>query len=243
MDTLHKTASDNALPGDGERNAAALLLQAWLSPAFPVGGFAYSHGIESAVETGDVSDAGTLRQWLLDLIELGSVRNDMMLIAAAWRATRDGDTQVLTDINELALALSPSRERHLETLAQGNAFMIAARAAFPCAALDLFATLAPDGAAYPVALAVAAAGHGAGLALTCQSWGLAFVASLVSAAVRLGPIGQTDGQKIIAGLLSRISATATFATGSSLNDLGSISIRSDVASMRHETQYSRLFRS
>lgn len=229
-------------PAERSRLPAPLLLQAWLSPAFPVGGFAYSHGLESAVETGDVSDAASLRQWMLDLFELGSARNDMILLAAAWRAARAEACGALMEINELALAMAPSRERRLETLSQGNAFVAAARAAFDCPALERFSALTED-AAYPVALAAAAAGHNAPLEETCAAFGLAFAAALVSAAVRLGPIGQTAGQQTIAALMPAVSACAAFAAGSSLDDLGGAAIRSDIASMRHETQYSRLFRS
>ena len=230
-------------PGAQRDFAPSLLLQAWLSPAFPVGSFAYSHGLESAIDAGDIGDAASLRHWLLDLFEHGSARNDMIIIAAAWRATSQADDRALAGVNDLALALAPSRERHLETLSQGNAFVIAARAAFGCAALERLALLAPDRAAYPVALAVAAAGHGVALEETCQSWGLAFAAALVSAGVRLGAIGQTDGQKTIAALMPAIIAGARTASRSTLDDLGGATIRSDIASMRHETQYSRLFRS
>ena len=219
---------------------ADLLLQAWLSPAFPVGGFAYSHGLEAAVEAGDIADAATLRQWLLDLVEHGSLRNDMILLAAAARATDDAK---LAEINALALALAPSKERHLETLAQGDAFAAAARAAFPCEAIERFAALAAAGAAYPVALGVAAAGHGVPPAPACRAFGLAFVAALVSAAARLGCIGQTDAQKTLASLIPPLTSAAAFAATSTLADLGGAAIRSEIASMRHETQYSRLFRS
>ncbi len=229
-----------SLPDGAEE--AALLLQVWLSPAFPVGGFAYSHGLESAIDAGDVTDAETLKQWLTDLVEHGSARNDMVLLAAAWRAARQGDFDAAAGVNELALALSPSRERLLETLSQGNAFMTAARAAFSCDAVERFAVATTD-AAYPVALGVTAAGHDVPLEATCRAWGLAFVAALVSAAVRLGPIGQTDGQKIVAALLPALIRCAAIAAVSTLDDLGSAAIRSDIASMRHETQYSRLFRS
>jgi urease accessory protein len=220
-----------------------LLLQAWLSPAFPVGGFAYSHGLEAAVEAGDVHDAESLRAWLADLVAYGPVRNDMLLVAAAWRAARAADGEALHAANELALAMAPSRERHLETVAQGDAFVAAARAAFPCRALDRLADAAPGGVAYPVALGVAAAGHEVALAPTCRAWGLAFVAALVSAAVRLGPVGQTDGQKTIAALMDPVCAMAARAEREGLDDLGSFVVRSDLASMWHETQYSRLFRS
>jgi urease accessory protein len=184
-----------------------------------------------------------LRDWLGDLLRHGSGRNDAVLLAAAWRAARAGDFETLRGVNELALALSPSRERLLETISQGNAFVAAVSAAWPCAAIDDLAITAKAGVAYVVALGVAAAGHGAPLAATLDAALLAFISNLVSAAVRLGPIGQTDGQKIIAALLPVVRDVAAFAARSTLDDLGGASMRSDIASMRHETQYSRLFRS
>ncbi len=217
--------------------SAHLPLAIWLSPAFPVGAFAYSHALEWAVESGAVRDAATLGTWIEDLLRCGSGRNDAILLAASHRAANDA--AALMEINELALALAPSRERHLETSAQGAAFVIAMRAAWPCAALD-----ALDGeTAYPVALGAAAAGHHVPLAATLEHFLLAFTANLVSAAVRLGPIGQTDGQRVTAGALPAIHATACFALTSTLDDLGSATLASDLASMQHETQYSRLFRS
>lgn len=218
---------------------ADLLLQTWLSPAFPVGGFAYSHGLEAAVESGDIANAEELREWLIDLVEHGSLRNDLVLLAAVMRTD---DAAERADINALAIALAPSKERRLEMQAQGDAFIAAARAAWPCAGLDDFAGGA-QGAAYPVAIAVAAAGHGIATEPACRAFGLAFIAQLVSAAVRLGPIGQTDGQKVIAALIDPVSCAAAFAASSTLEDLGGAAMRSDIASMRHETQYSRLFRS
>ncbi len=222
----------------------SLPLLAWLSPSFPVGAFAYSHGIEAAVEADDIHDAATLRDWLTDILRHGAGLSDSILLAAAWRAARDDGANALVRVNELALALSPSRERHLETLAQGNAFVAAIRAAWPCATIDrLYALTEAAGVAYPVALGVAASGHGVPLAATLDALLLAFASNIVSAAVRLGPIGQTDGQKIIAALLPDIRRVAAFAVTSSLDDLGGAAMRSDIASMRHETQYSRLFRS
>jgi urease accessory protein len=216
--------------------SAPLPLAIWLSPSFPVGAFAYSHGLEWAVESRRVTDAASLQDWISDLLRHGSARNDAVLLAEAWR--RAG-TPELREVAELALALSPSRERRLESGAQGSAFVLTARAAWPCAALDEL-----DGEiAYPVALGAAAGGHGIALAPTLEHYLLAFVANLVSAAVRLGPIGQTDGQRILAGSLTDVRATAAFALNSTLEDLGSATLVSDLASMQHETQYSRLFRS
>jgi urease accessory protein len=222
---------------------APLPLFVWLSPAFPVGAFAYSHGLEWAVETGAVRDAATLQAWIADLLEHGSGRNDAVLLAASFRATRDGDDTALAEVAELAVALQPSAERHLEATAQGNAFIAAARAAWPCPAFDRLARAWDGDVAYPVALGVAAAGHGIGLAQTLETALLAFVANLVSAALRLGAIGQTDGQRVTAALLPAVRAAAGFAAASTLDDIGGAAFRSDIASLRHETQYTRLFRS
>ena len=139
--------------------------------------------------------------------------------------------------------MQPSRERRLEAAAQGNAFMIAVRSAWPCAAVDRFAAEWTDDVAYTVALGVAAAGHGAPLGTVLRSPCWPSWATLVSAVVRLGPIGQTDGQKIIAAMLPHVRGAAAFAAASSLDDVGGAAYRSDIASLRHETQYSRLFRS
>ena len=228
---------------DGVAVDAALPLLAWLSPSFPIGAFAYSHGVEAAVEAGDIADAQTLGAWVRDLLEHGGGRNDALLLAASWRAIDGGDHAALDAINDLALALSPSRERHLETLSQGNAFVAAVRAAWPCPAMEALAARAPDGVAYPVALGVASAGHGVPLRATLEASLLAYASNMVSACVRLGPIGQTDGQKVIASLLASVRAVADVAARATLNDIGGASFRSDIASMRHETQYSRVFRS
>ena len=217
-----------------------LFLAVALSPSFPVGAFAYSHGVESAVDQGDVRDLATLVDWLGDLTRFGSLRNDLVLVACAFRAVQRGDAAALAEINALSLALSPTRERHLETTTQGGAFLTAARAAWPCAAL----ALAPAGdIAYPAAVAVAAAGQGATLMATLDAFALAFVANLVSAAVRLGVLGQTDGQRALAALTPCLREAARAATHARIDDLGGAAMRADVASMRHETLYSRLFRS
>ncbi len=222
---------------------APLPLLVWLSPAFPVGSFAYSHGLEWAVEQGDLHDAVTVQAWIDDLLALGSGRNDAILLSEAHRAALAGDRARLAAAAELGVALQPSRERHLEATAQGNAFLAAARASWPAPTLDLLVEAWDDDVVYPVAIGVAAAGHGVALRPTLEAFLLAFVAALVSAAVRLGPIGQTDGQRVTAALLPRIRETAAFAEAATLDDLGGAAFRSDIASLRHETQYTRLFRS
>lgn len=220
-----------------------LAMMVWLSPAFPVGAFAYSHGLEWAVENGDVRDAATCRDWIADLLTFGSGRNDAVILASAWRAANSRDDAMLRHVAELAIALQPSFERRLETSAQGNAFVTAIRAAWPTGALDLLQRVWDGDVAYPVALGTTAAGHGICLRSTLDAALLAFVSNIVSAVLRLGPIGQTDGQRIIADLMRDIIQTADFASEATLDDLGASAFRSDIASMCHETQYTRLFRS
>ncbi len=225
-------------------NAAALYrLMAWLSPAFPVGAFSYSSGLEWAVEAGDVNDADSLRAWLTVMLADGGGFCDAVLLAHAYRAIADDDDGALTAVAELAAAMTPSKERHLETTAQGRAFFEATRASWPCAALDRL-TAAWDGAiAYPVAVGVAAAGHAIGGEVTMLAYLQALAANWVSAGVRLVPLGQTDGQRVLAALEPVVAATDARAAATSLDDIGSAAFRTDMASMRHEGQYTRLFRS
>jgi len=220
--------------------ALPLPLMIWLSPAFPVGAFAYSHGLEWVVEASDVHDAESLRLWLVDLIGHGGLRNDCVLLASAFRAARH--TGELADINALALALAPSAERYLETSAQGNAFVKAVTKAWPCPGLAELAAHAAD-VAYPVALGTAAAETAIALEATLAAFTLAFASNLVSAALRLGTIGQSDAVQLTANLLPALQSLTHWAAQATCADLGGCAIRADIASMRHETQYSRLFRS
>jgi urease accessory protein len=216
-------------------------LMAWLSPAYPVGAFSYSSGIEWAVESGDIKDAGTLKDWLATMLSDGGGFCDAVLFAHAHRAVEDEGE--LRDIAELAAALAPSKERHLETTAQGNAFVEATRAAWPCAALDRLKQSWDGPIAYPVAVAVAAAGHDIPLGAALAAFLQALVANWVSAGVRLVPLGQTDGLRVVAALEPAVAATAQRALVTALDDMGASAFRADLASLRHETQYTRLFRS
>lgn len=220
-----------------------LALYVWLSPAFPVGAFAYSHGLEWAVEAGDIHDLASLSAWLDDLCDFGAPRADAILFARAFDAARAGDGAELAELNALAVALAGSRERRLETTAQGGAFIVAARAAWPCAALDHFPEPGGDPVAYPVAIGAAAAGHGFTLEAALAPFVVSLFANFVSAAVRLGAIGQTDGQRALAQLLPRLHAMAQVCARADIDAIGGAAFRSDLAAILHETQYSRLFRS
>jgi urease accessory protein len=216
---------------------------AWLSPAYPVGAFSYSSGIEWAVESGDITDAASFQRWLRVIIENGSVFCDAVLFVHAHRAAAADDAKALRDVAELAAAFVPSKERHLETAAQGCAFIEATRAAWPCPALDRLAQAWDGPVAYPVAVGVAAAGHGIALEPALSAYLHAVTANLISAGVRLIPLGQTQGQRLLAALEPVVAATATRALTTSLDQIGGAAFRADIASMRHETQYTRLFRS
>jgi urease accessory protein len=217
-------------------------LMIWLSPAYPVGGFSYSHGLEWIVEAGRVGDAATLGDWIEDVLGHGAGRSDAILLAETWRAVNAGSERRLAEVAELAAAFVPSAERRLETLAQGAAFLAATQAVWPSLALDRLATQRTE-IAYPVAVGACAAAHGLPLAPTTQAFVQAFAANLVSAGVRLIPLGQTDGLRVLARLEPLIPPLVAGALGASLDDIGGASIMADIASVLHETQYTRLFRS
>ena len=218
-------------------------LMAWLSPSFPVGAFSYSSGLEWAVETADVTDAATLHRWLATVIARGSGFCDGVFFVQAHRAVIDGHEILLREIAELSGAFSPSKERQLETTAQGQAFLQTVRAAWRCAAVEQFTQSWHEPVAYPVAVAVTAAGHGIPLDAALHGYLHAVVANLVSAGVRLIPLGQTDGQRLLAALQPVIAQTCDRVLTATLADLGTATFRADLASMRHESQYTRLFRS
>ncbi len=223
--------------------AALHRLLAWLSPAYPVGAFSYSSGIEWAVEAGDIRDAESLKAWLAVMIARGAGYCDAVFFVHAHRAALAGDDSTLGKVAELAAAFAPSKERHLESTAQGRAFVEATRAAWPCAALDTLEKIWDGPVAYPVAVGVAAAGHGIALQPALHAYLHAVTVNWISAGIRLIPLGQTDGQRVLAALEAVVAATAQRALATALDDIGSAAFRADLASARHETQYTRLFRS
>ena len=228
---------------DGDSAAALYRLMAWLSPSYPVGAFSYSSGIEWAVEAGDIGDAESLQRWLATVVGEGSGFCDAVFFVHAYRSLAEPDNAALRAIAELAAAFAPSKERHLETTAQGAAFVEATRAAWPCTALDRLKEAWNGPVAYPVAVGVAAAGHGIAFEAALGVFLHAITANLISAGVRLVPLGQTDGQRALAALEPVVAATAQRALGTPLEEVGSAAFRADLASLRHETQYTRLFRS
>ena len=205
-----------------------LSLVQWLSPAFPTGGFAYSHGLEWVIDAGEVTSAGTLQDWLTQILQGGAGRQDAILLAHALDPGADLDA--LTD---LARALAPSAERLSETCEQGAAF---ARATAPLMRLDL--------APRPLPVAVGQAARHLDLPKTdvIALYLHAFTANLVSAAVRFVPLGQTEGQQVLQSLHPVITHLATECATASLADIATNTLRADLAAMRHETLDVRIFK-
>jgi urease accessory protein len=216
---------------------------AWLSPSYPVGAFSYSSGIEWAVEAGDIRDAATLKGWLTSMMADGAGFCDAVFFVQAHRAIARNDDVHLRAVAELSAAFAPSKERHLETTAQGRAFIEATKAAWSCEALDTLATAWDGSVTCPVAVGVASAGHGIAAEAALHAYLHAVAANWISAGVRLIPLGQTDGQRVLAGMEEVIAKTAARALAAQLEDAASSTWRADIASMRHEAQYTRLFRS
>lgn len=226
----------------GLDDAGLYRLMSWLSPAYPLGAYSYSHGLEWAVEAGLVRDAGTLRGWIETVLAAGAGRTDAALFVAAWRAGAAGDTVRLDEIAAFALAWRGSAELALESEAQGAAFLATTRQAWPHPALD--AMMRAEGrVALPVAVGVAAAAHRIALAPALAAYLHAFAANLVSAGVRLIPLGQSAGQRTVAALEPSVLAAVRAARATPLEETGSAAPVIDLASMQHETQYTRLFRS
>jgi urease accessory protein len=231
-----------APPAGKDSDAALYRLMTWLSPAFPVGAFSYSSGIEWAVESGDILDAASLRDWLAAMLADGAGFCDGVFVAQAHRAAMAGDETALRDVAELAAAFVPSRERQLETSSQGNAFIAIARSAWNCDGLDAMIAACQGATVYPVAVGMVSAAHAVPLVPTVHAFLHALVSNWISGA-RLVPLGQTDSQRVLAALEPVVVATGARVLAASLDDLGSATFRADLAGMRHETQYTRLFRS
>lgn len=223
-----------------------LRLMAWFSPSFPVGAFSYSHGLEFAVEAGLVTSRDTLVEWARATMVRGAGRVDAALVRAAHAATADSDQDELLWAVERGDAMQATRELAGESLGQGEAFAGALCAAWPHPQLDRLVELARAGRrrlAYPVAVGAAAAAHGLPPDIVLTAYLHALAANLVSAGVRLVPLGQTDGQRAIAALEPAVLDAVDAALARPHGDLGSAAPVIDWASTQHETQYTRLFRS
>ena len=209
---------------------AYLTLAQWFSPSFPIGAFSYSHGLETAILDGHVKSAADLTVWVADVLVHGTGRNDVILLATSYAA----DPADLTALDELARALAPTQERLLEAVQQGAAFARTVR--------DVWGHDLPD-MVLPLVVGAAAARQGLPLALTADLYLHGFASNLVSAAVRLVPLGQTEGQACLLDLKPTIKRIAAQALSLSIDDLGAATFAADICAARHETQYARIFRS
>lgn len=219
---------------------ALFRLMTWLSPSYPVGGFSYSHGLEAAVEAGLVKDRAGLIDWLAHVLRHGSGLIDAVALASAWCT---GDEAALDEIADLASALKGSSELALESELQGSAFAKITLDAWPSEALARFVEHRA-GKAMPHAVVVGMACAGVvPVEQAVTAYLQAFTANLVSAAVRLVPLGQTDGQKAMAALAPVVAEIAALAQTKTLDHIGTAAPMVDILSMIHETQYTRLFRS
>ena len=211
-------------------------LLTFLSPAFPVGGFAWSQGLETAIADRRITDAASLKDWIGGALAHGGPRTDAILLALAFRAEADAAT--LSELADLCLALTAPSERRLEATLTGDAFVAATRA-WPS---DVFARL-PAPCPYPIAVGAIAAAEGLGLDETLIGYLAAGVQTQISVAVRLVPLGQIAGLQVMAALEPIVAATAGEARTASLDDLGGVAYAADIAQMRHETIGTRVFRS
>jgi urease accessory protein len=212
--------------------AVLLRLFAWLSPAFPTGGFAYSSGLERAVADQLVNDATGLQDWLETLLVHGSPWNEAVLFAEAWRNCGDGEK--IAELSQLAEALAGAAERHRETVDQGGAFLAAARHWFEPGAL-------PGKAPLPVAMGMACGLSRIDLETGPMAYLQAFVSNQLQAAIRLTVVGQDGAARLLAALEPAIAETASRAANASVDDLGGCAFMAEIAAMDHETMQSRLF--
>jgi urease accessory protein len=225
---------------------ALLRLQSWLSPAFPIGSYSYSHALEWAVEAGYVLDRKSLVDWLEAGLRYGSGRNEAIFFSEAGRCAMDDDRAKLFEIAELAAVFRGTSEFALESSQQAAACLATLRRVWPDSVLDWLSEILCERHVQPalaVILGVRSARQGIPASLTLPAFLQSYISNLVTAGVRLIPLGQTDGQLAIAELEEAVLAASAQAKNATIDDLGSAAFMVDLASMAHETQYTRLFRS
>jgi urease accessory protein len=226
-------------------------LLAWASPAFPTGGFSYSHALEAAAADGAIHDRATLEAWIRATIVHGSGRVDADILRDAWSAAQSGDDARLREANRRGCAYRATAELALESGQQGAAFVAAYDAAWadphllpPAGEGEDGRSPAPgEGNCHAAVFGAAAARAGVPLPDATTAYLQAFAANLMSAGLRLGIVGQNDGQRILAALEPAVAGAVAAAAARAPEDFGAATFALDLASMAHETQYSRLFRS
>lgn len=216
-------------------------LMTWLSPSYPVGAYAFSHGIEYAVESGQVRDGASAGAWITDLVELGNGRADLVFLREAWESAESPGE--LREIADYCLAYQATSELRTESLAQGRAFAAVTEQAWPHETLRRALEALGEGRPYPVIVGCVARAHGVAKESVMMAYAHAFVANLVSAAVRLVPLGQTDGQRLTAALEAAVDVAVRDAHALTRYTVSNATIMGDISSMQHECQYTRLFRS
>ena len=225
---------------------ALLRQQSWLSPSFPTGSYSYSHGLEWAVEAGQIWDRDSLVDWLEADLCHGSGRNEAIFFSAAWRCAQDADPAKLLAIAELAAAFRGTSELALESSQQASACLAVLRRAWPELQLHALSQTLQECRVEPalaVVLGICSSRQGIPMVLALPAFLQSYVANLVMAGVRLIPLGQTDGQLAVAGLEAAVLALSAQCEDATIEDLGSAACMVDLASIAHETQYTRLFRS
>jgi urease accessory protein len=225
---------------------ALLRLQSWLSPAFPTGSYSYSHGLEWAVEAGYIYDRASLVDWLEADLRFGSGRNEAIFFSEVWRSARDNDSAKLFEIAEWAAAFRGTSEFALESSQQASACRTTLRQVWPDRLLDSLSQLLSERHVPPalaVVLGVRSATEGIPMSLALPAFLQSYIGNLVTAGVRLIPLGQTDGQLAIAALEEAVLTASEQAKNATIDDLGSAAFMVDLSSVAHETQYTRLFRS
>ena len=232
------TVTNDAILAD----AGLYRMLAWLSPGFPIGAFSYSHGLEAAAEAGRVRDRSSLQGWIAAVVALGGGRVDADILRDAHHAAAANDTELLSAANRRGLAYRATAELALETSAQGEAFLATCRAAWPEPFCTLWAT-SLDAVCHPAAVGAAMARAGIPIASALTGYLHAMAANLTSAGLRLGIIGQTDGQRILAALEPVVVEAVAGAIARDRAEFGTATFAVDLASIAHETQYTRLFRS
>ena len=225
---------------------AFLRLQSWLSPAFPTGSYSYSHALEWAVEAGYVDGRESLVDWLDADLRYGSGSNEAIFFAEAWRCAAENNQARLLEIADLASVFRATAEFALELAQQGSACLTTLSHVWPDPLLVWLAETLRQRQAQPamaVVLGICSARQGLPLSLSLPAFLQSYTANFVTAGVRLIPIGQTDGQLAIAALEDAALRVSEDAERMTIDHLGSAGFMVDLASMAHETQYTRLFRS
>jgi urease accessory protein len=220
--------------------------QSWLSPAFPTGSYSYSHSVEWAVEAGHIHDRTSLVDWLEADLRYGSGWNEGIFFIEAWRCATNDNCGKLMEIAELAAAFRGTSEFALETSQQAAACLSTLRRVWPDTLIENLSALLSELKIAPVlsvVLGVRAARQAIPAILALPAFLQSYVSNLVTAGVRLVPLGQTDGQIGIAELEAAVLAVAEKSQEATIHDLGSAAFMVDLASASHETQYTRLFRS